>query len=78
VAGSVVPPYYDSLIAKVMVHGSRRDEAVDGLLAALDELVIEGIRTTAKLGQAVLASDDFRSLAISTRWLDSFVAAEVT
>lgn len=78
VAGSVVSPYYDSLIAKVMVHGSRRDEAVDGLHAALDELVIEGIRTTAKLGQSVLASDDFRSLAISTRWLDSFVAAEVT
>ena len=76
--GYVVPPYYDSLIAKVMVHAADRDQAVAGLRDALDETVIEGISTTRQLGRDVLASEEFRRLTISTRWLDGFLARRVT
>jgi acetyl-CoA carboxylase biotin carboxylase subunit len=76
--GYVVPPYYDSLIAKVMVHAADRDQAVAGLRDVLDETVIEGISTTRQLGRDVLASEEFRRLTISTRWLDGFLARRVT
>jgi acetyl-CoA carboxylase biotin carboxylase subunit len=69
--GYTVPPYYDSLLAKLVVTGTDRSDAIDRMLRALDELVIEGVDTTAALHRAVLAHPDFRGDAITTRWLET-------
>jgi acetyl-CoA carboxylase, biotin carboxylase subunit len=74
-AGDVVPPHYDSLIAKVIAHGRDRDEALRTLLAALDSSRIEGVRTTLELQRAILASDEFRRGAYDTRALPGRKAA---
>jgi acetyl-CoA carboxylase biotin carboxylase subunit len=74
-AGDVVPPHYDSLIAKVIAHGRERDEALRTLLAALDGSRIEGVRTTLELQRSILASDEFRRGAYDTRALPGRRAA---
>ena len=60
VAGDTVPPYYDSLLAKVIAHGETRDEAIETMLATLREARIEGVSTTTPLHLAVLMSPEFR------------------
>jgi len=60
-SGYEVPPHYDSLLCKVIAHGSDRDEAIERMLAALEGLVCEGVPTTVPMHQAVLQSDAFRS-----------------
>ncbi len=55
-----VPPYYDSLLAKVIAHGKTREEAIARMARALDELVIEGIPTTAPFCRAVMDDPGFR------------------
>jgi acetyl-CoA carboxylase biotin carboxylase subunit len=72
-AGYEVSPYYDSLIAKLIVAGADRAQAIEASLKALDEFEIEGIETTRDLHRAVLAHDDFRNDAINTRWLETTV-----
>ena len=68
--GSVVPPYYDSLIAKLIVWDADRPAAIARTLRALDELVIEGVPTTAAVAADVLRSDDFGSGNYSTSFLE--------
>ena len=68
-AGDELPPEYDNLIAKIAVWGEDRDEARLRAIAALRELRIDGVPTTAQAAAAVLAHDDFRIVAHSTRWL---------
>jgi acetyl-CoA carboxylase biotin carboxylase subunit len=68
-AGDVVPPHYDSLIAKVIAHGQDREEALRTLLAALGAAQVEGVRTTIELQRSILASDEFRRGAYDTRAL---------
>jgi acetyl-CoA carboxylase biotin carboxylase subunit len=70
-AGYEVSPYYDSLIAKLIVGGVTRTDAIDATRQALDEFVIEGVETTRDLHRAVLAHDDFRNDAINTGWLET-------
>jgi acetyl-CoA carboxylase, biotin carboxylase subunit len=60
-AGDEVPPYYDSLLAKVLGHGETREEAIAVLLAALGEARVEGVSTTIPLHLAVLDSPEFRA-----------------
>ena len=72
--GSVVPPYYDSLIAKLVVWDADRPAAIARTLCALDELEIEGVPTTAALAADVLRSDAFRSGHYSTSFLDEHEA----
>ena len=72
--GSVVPPYYDSLIAKLVVWDADRPAAIARTLRALDELVIEGVPTTAGVAADVLRSDAFRSGEYSTSFLDEHEA----
>ena len=60
-AGETIPPYYDSLIAKVIVHARTRDEAIDTMIAALSAATIDGVSTTIPLHLAVLDSPEFRS-----------------
>ncbi|MCL4139850.1 UNVERIFIED_CONTAM: hypothetical protein GTU68_002690 [Idotea baltica] len=60
-AGDEVPPYYDSLIAKVIAHGDTREEAIETMLACLKSATIEGVKTTIPLHIAVLQSKEFQS-----------------
>jgi acetyl-CoA carboxylase biotin carboxylase subunit len=76
-AGYEVPPYYDSLIAKLIVGGAERSDAVDAMLDGLDRFVIEGIETTRDMHRAVLAHDDFRRDAINTGWLETALLPEL-
>jgi acetyl-CoA carboxylase biotin carboxylase subunit len=72
--GSVVPPYYDSLIAKVVVWDADRPAAIARTLRALDEMVIEGVPTTAGVAADVLRSDAFAAGDYSTSFLDEHEA----
>ncbi len=69
-AGYTVSPNYDSLLAKVISHGATRDEAVARMVRTLEEMVIEGVKTTIPFHLRVLANGRFRSGALSTRFLD--------
>jgi acetyl-CoA carboxylase, biotin carboxylase subunit len=68
--GSEIPPYYDSMIAKVVVWDSTRPLAIDRARRALSELVVEGVATTRDLALDVLGSEEFRSGDYSTSTLD--------
>ncbi|MFN3287118.1 MAG: acetyl-CoA carboxylase biotin carboxylase subunit [Sphingomonadaceae bacterium] len=71
-----VPPHYDSLIAKLIVHAPTREQCLLRLERALDEFVIEGVKTTLPLFQALLKEPDFRAGAYSIRWLEAWLAAQ--
>jgi acetyl-CoA carboxylase biotin carboxylase subunit len=73
--GTVIPPHYDSLMAKLIGVGSERDEAVEVVREALDGLQVEGVETNRELLASVLAHDDFARGAVTTRWLEEAVAA---
>ncbi len=68
--GYVVPPYYDSLLAKLIAHGRDRDEAVARMQRALDEVVIQGVQTTIPFHQKVLRHPDFLAGRTSTRFVE--------
>ena len=70
-AGYEISPYYDSLIAKLIVAGADRAAAIAAALHALEDFQIEGVETTRDLQRAVLSHDDFRNDVINTRWLES-------
>ncbi len=70
----VVPPHYDSLVAKLIAHGATREEAVARMLRALDFFVIEGIRTSIPLHKEILRDPEFRAGRLSTRFLEGFAA----
>ncbi|UCG85643.1 MAG: acetyl-CoA carboxylase biotin carboxylase subunit [Gemmatimonadota bacterium] len=69
-AGYTVPPYYDSLIAKVIVHGRTRDEALSRMNHALDSFIVEGVRTTIPFLQRVIQHQDFVSGDVDTKLLE--------
>ncbi|MBM3486744.1 MAG: acetyl-CoA carboxylase biotin carboxylase subunit [Alphaproteobacteria bacterium] len=72
-AGYFVPPNYDSLVAKLIVHGRNRNECLMRLRRALDEYVIGGIETNLPLLRAIVADPDFVNGAYDIHWLESFV-----
>jgi acetyl-CoA carboxylase biotin carboxylase subunit len=67
VAGYIVPPFYDSLLAKVIVRGSDRDDAIARMIAALSAFTVDGVPTTIPMHLAILRSDAFRSGDYDTR-----------
>jgi acetyl-CoA carboxylase biotin carboxylase subunit len=69
---SVIPPYYDSLIAKLVVHGKDRAEAVSRMSRALEMFIIEGISTSIPVHQKIAADPDFRAGNFDTRFLTRF------
>lgn len=71
--GCQVPPYYDSLIAKLIVHAPSRRDAIARLARALDEFVVSGIKTTIPLHQRIVADLSFRNGDYSIHWLESLV-----
>jgi acetyl-CoA carboxylase biotin carboxylase subunit len=76
-AGSVVPPHYDSLVAKLVVHGSDRDEALARARDALSLLRVEGVRTTVPMHAALLADPAFRAGGVDTTFFERFLAAHL-
>ncbi len=66
-AGYVVPPFYDSLLAKVIVRGANRDEAIAKMIGALSAFEVEGVPTTIPMHVAILKSDGFRTGNYDTR-----------
>jgi acetyl-CoA carboxylase biotin carboxylase subunit len=67
--GYVMPSYYDSLLAKLIVHGHSRVEAVACMQRALDEVHIEGIKTTVPVHQKILRHPEFVAGRTSTQFL---------
>lgn len=74
-SNTVVVPHYDSLIAKLITHGRDRQEAVARMRRALDEFVIEGIKTTIPLHKRILNDPDFQKGHVSTTFLERFLAS---
>ncbi len=70
----VVPPYYDSMVAKLIVQGSNREEAIARGLRALDFFVVEGIKTTVPLHKRLLKDERFCRGDFSTRFMEEFLA----
>jgi len=73
-AEGVIPPYYDSLIAKLIVRGKDRAEAVSRMARALEMFIVEGIFTTIPLHQKILADPDFRAGRVDTTFIERFFA----
>lgn len=71
--GYKVPPYYDSMLAKIIVHAPTRPEAIKRMIRALDELVVEGIYTTTAFLKNILESDTFKSGQYSTHFVEKFL-----
>jgi len=72
-AGYTVPPYYDSMIAKVIVHARTRDLAIARMKRALEAMVIEGIKTTIPLHMKIMDDPKFRAGDISTKFMEEFL-----
>ena len=72
--GYVIPPYYDSMIGKLIVHGRDRDEALMRLRRALGEMVVGGVETTIPLHLALLEEPAFLSGDYHIRWLEEWLA----
>jgi acetyl-CoA carboxylase biotin carboxylase subunit len=69
--GYKVPPYYDSMICKLICHGRNRDEAIQRMMRSLDEFVIEGITTTIELHKKLLTHKKFIDSNFNVSWLDN-------
>ena len=72
----VIPPYYDSLVAKLIAHGSSREEAIVRMKRALEEFVIEGIRTTIPFHQKVMENEAFRAGQYDIRFIETLQELE--
>lgn len=71
-AGYVIPPYYDSMIGKLIAVAQTREEAIDTMHRALSEYVIEGIKTTIPFHLQLMQNEDFRKGNFTTKFMDSF------
>ena len=71
-ADAVIPPYYDSLIAKLVVHGKDRPEAISRMARALGMFVVEGISTSIPIHEKIMADPDFRAGKFDTHFVEKF------
>ncbi|MBT6532188.1 MAG: acetyl-CoA carboxylase biotin carboxylase subunit, partial [Marinovum sp.] len=76
--GYSIPPYYDSLIGKLIVHGRNRDEALARLRRALSELIIDGIDTTIPLFDVLLSEEDIHSGSYNIHWLEHWLERQTS
>src|SRR5437763_9580171 len=74
-AEGTIPPYYDSLIAKLIVRGKDREEAISRMGRALEMFIVEGIYTTIPLHRKILADPDFRAGRADTTFIEHFLSA---
>ncbi len=75
-AGYRIPPYYDSMVGKLIVHGRNRNECLMRLRRALDEMVVDGIETTIPLFQRLMGEPDFMNGDYHIHWLEEFLAKD--
>jgi acetyl-CoA carboxylase biotin carboxylase subunit len=75
-AEGVVPPYYDSLIAKLVVHGCDREEAIAKTERALSQFVVQGIETSISLHQAIFQDPGFRAGEFDTKFMERFLTGK--
>ena len=75
--GYVVPPFYDSLLGKLIVADDTREEALERLRTALQSLSVEGLATTRGLHLALLDDEDVRNGAVHTRWLEDWLPSNL-
>ena len=73
--GYTIPPYYDSLVGKLIVHGKTRSECLMRLRRALDEFVVDGIETTLPLFRALVRDPDIIDGDYHIHWLEQYLAA---
>src|SRR5436305_10524044 len=73
-AEGVIPPYYDSLIAKLITHGKDREEAIARMSRALEMFIVEGIHTTIPLHRRIMHDPEFRAGQIDTKFMERFLA----
>ncbi|MFN3350216.1 acetyl-CoA carboxylase biotin carboxylase subunit [Pseudorhodoplanes sp.] len=74
--GYTIPPYYDSMVGKLIVHGKTRQECLMRLKRALDEFVVDGVETTLPLFRALVRNPDIIDGNYSIHWLERFLADE--
>ena len=72
-AGYTIPPYYDSMIAKLIVYGRDREETIRRLTRALEEFVVEGMKTTVPLHQRIVRDDAFLAGDYTIKWLENWL-----
>ena len=72
-AEGVVPPYYDSLIAKLICHGENREEAMNRMQRALSQFVVQGIHTSIPLHEKIFADPEFRAGDFDTKFMERFL-----
>jgi len=72
-SGYKVPPHYDSMIAKLIVHGRTREECLMRLRGSLTEFVIDGIKTTVPLHQELIMNSEFINGAYDIHWLEEYL-----
>ena len=75
-AGYIVPPYYDSMIAKLICKAQTREECIKKMQRALDEFIVEGVKTTVPFDQALMKDPDFRSGNFNTGFMETFDIGE--
>jgi acetyl-CoA carboxylase biotin carboxylase subunit len=75
-SGYSIPPYYDSMIAKLIVHGTDREHCLLRLRRALNELIIEGTKTNIPLHLRLLEEPEFINGTYTIKWLEKLLAAE--
>ncbi len=76
-AGYVIPPYYDSLISKLITVAQTREEAITKMSRALDEYFIEGVKTTIPFHQQLMKDEDFRKGNFTTKFMETFKLKKV-
>ncbi len=76
-SNSMVVPYYDSMVAKLIVHGKDREEAIGRMRRSLDEFVIEGIKTTIPLHKRIFRDAEFQKGRVSTKFLEKLLAHSI-
>ena len=75
-ANYIIPPYYDSMISKLIVVAQTREEALKKMERALDEYIIEGIKSTIPFHQQLLQDENFRKGNFTTKFMETFVIKE--
>jgi len=68
----VIPPFYDSMIAKLIVYADTREDAIMRMQRALDEFIIEGVKTTIPVHKKILNDPDFRQGNFSTKFMERY------
>jgi acetyl-CoA carboxylase biotin carboxylase subunit len=71
-AGYVIPPYYDSMVAKLITVAQTREEAITKMERALDEYIIEGVKTTIPFHQRLMKNEQFRKGEFTTKFLEEW------